>query len=63
MITNDESKEYIDKIMEKINLTSNCNFEMKLISLDSILDKSHSNICPTFKASEVIYLAQFSTMF
>lgn len=52
VITNEESKEYVDKIMEKVNLTSNCKFDTVLLSLDDLIEEAHNRICPDLKASE-----------
>jgi len=52
VITNDESKPFIDKILDKVNLTSNCNFKMTFVSLNSLVEEAHGQLCPQLKASE-----------
>lgn len=51
VITNTESAPFIDQIMSKVNLTSNCNFHYSLVSFDDIIDFSQAELCPDLAVS------------
>ena len=46
IITNEDSVKYVDKIMEKINMTSNCDFTHTIMTLSHIIDVTNKEICP-----------------
>lgn len=46
IITNEDSVKYVDKIMEKINMTSNCDFTHTIMTLSHIIDVTNNEICP-----------------
>ena len=46
VITNEASISYVDKIMEKVNMTSNCDFSYEVVSLSSIIERANKDICP-----------------
>jgi len=52
VITNEESKEFTDKIMEKINKTSNCIYDYDFLYFDHIIEFSHKMICNEVAQSE-----------
>merc|ERR1712062_269023 len=39
IITNEESSEFVDQIMLKVNFTSNCNYDYEMLYLDDIISK------------------------
>ena len=46
VITNEASAVYVEKIIEKINMTSNCDFSYDVVHLSSIIDRANKDICP-----------------
>ena len=46
IITNEDSVPYVNSVMAKINLTSNCDFTNEIVTLSSIIKKSNEEICP-----------------
>jgi len=52
IITNQESSEFVDQIMLKVNFTSNCNYDYEMLYLDDIISYSQSNLCPDLVKSE-----------
>lgn len=52
IITNEESSEFVDQIMLKVNFTSNCNYDYEMFYLDEIINYSQTNLCPDLVKSE-----------
>ena len=50
IITNEGSVSYISQIMEKINMTSNCDFTHEIMTLSHIIEQSNNDICPMLGA-------------
>ena len=46
IITNEDSVKYVNTIMEKINMTSNCDFTHEIMTLSHIIDVTNKDICP-----------------
>jgi len=46
IITNEDSVPYVNSVMAKINLTSNCDFTNEILTLSTIIKKSNEEICP-----------------
>lgn len=46
VITNEDSVPYINSIMSKINLTSNCDFTSHIMTLSHIIKETNDEICP-----------------
>lgn len=47
IITNEDSVPYIKQIMEKVNMTSNCDFSHEIMTLSHIIEKTNKDICPS----------------
>jgi len=52
VITNEESKDFVDQIMEKVNYTSNCNYDYEMLYFDHLIDFTRQNLCPDLSKSE-----------
>jgi len=52
VITNEESQDYVDQVMEKVNATSNCNYDYEMLYFDQMIDYARENICPDTAQSE-----------
>lgn len=52
VITNEESKDYVDQIMEKVNSTSNCIYDYEMLYFDQMIEYTRQNICPETAKSE-----------
>jgi len=52
VITNEESKEFVDRVMEKVNMTSNCYYDYDFLYFDHIIEFSHAMICKEVASSE-----------
>jgi len=52
VITNEESKDFVDRIMDKVNQTSNCNYDYDFLYFDHIIEFSHKMICNELATSE-----------
>lgn len=52
VITNEESKHYVDQIMEKVNFTSNCNYDYELLYFDHLIDFTREKVCPDVAKSD-----------
>jgi hypothetical protein len=46
IITNEDSVKFINTILEKVNMTSNCEFTSEIVTLSHIIDVTNKNICP-----------------
>ena len=46
IITNEDSQPYVNTILEKVNLTSNCDFTSEIVTLSHIIKESNDVICP-----------------
>jgi len=46
IITNEDSIPYINSVMAKVNLTSNCDFDFKVMTLSQIIKTTNEEICP-----------------
>ena len=46
IITNEDSVSYVNQILEKVNLTSNCDFTSEIITLSHIIKQTNDVICP-----------------
>lgn len=51
VITNAESEAFVDQIMSKVNLTSNCNFQYSLVTYDYIVDTIEGSLCKDIAVS------------
>merc|ERR1711879_1112582 len=52
VITNEESKDFVDQIMEKMGSTSNCNYDYEMLYFDQMIEYTRQNICPETAKSE-----------
>ena len=49
IITNEDSVPYVNSVMAKVNLTSNCDFTNEILTLSEIIKRSNEEICPMLK--------------
>jgi len=47
IITNEDSIPYVNSVLAKVNLTSNCDFTSEILTLSQIIKKSNEEICPS----------------
>lgn len=46
IITNEDSVPYVEKVLAKVNLTSNCDFTSEIVTLSHIIKETNDVICP-----------------
>jgi len=52
VITNQESRQFVERIMEKVNFTSNCNYDYDFLYFDHIIDLTHLSLCSELAQTE-----------
>ena len=50
ILTNQDSVSYVHSVMEKVNISNNCDFQYNVVKLTSVIDECTQTICPELGA-------------